>query len=127
MSIIICIEKNLERGRKMNFEDMSLEDLIKLKEKIETLISQKQEKKVVITLSYNHYKGSGKCWVAKIEPNTKKILNFVNAVGVDKRDNYRGTKNFELSDGYYLRCQEGSKKNDDRKYFQILSGNIIEL
>ena len=110
-----------------NLKDLSVSELESLKNQIEIEIAQRSGNKHLLHLSYNQYKGSGKCWVARINPETKKILGFVDAESVQKDGNYKGEKTYELIDGNYLSCESGSKSTDNRTYFQIKDGEYSEL
>ena len=109
-----------------NLQDLDVEALHEISARISELIREKSAY-VIVKLRYNRYYGSGKCWVAEVDKETKKILNFVNAESVEKRDWYSGKKIFKLKDGFYLFNQEGSKSNDDRKYFQVKNGELIRF
>ena len=113
----------------MELNELTLEELIELREKVEQAIekcSEDNSNKYQLELNYNHYKGTGKCWVAHVDKKTKKILKFVNAESNVKNDKYKGYKIFLLRDGYYLSCETGTKSNDKRQYFEIVNGEYIE-
>lgn len=110
-----------------NLKNMSLEELQALKSEIEKEIASRNSQKYILHLSYHHFKGSGKCWLANIDPTTKKILSFVNAESVQKDDNHKGSKTFALMDGYYLSCESGTKSTDRRQYFKIENGEYMEM
>lgn len=95
------------------------------KDDIDRLIKNKSGV-VQIELPYNQYKGSGKCWIAEVDKNTKKILRFLNAESVIK-DGHKGTKIFVVKDGYYYLCYEGSSSYDKREYIKISNGEQIEF
>ena len=81
-------------------------------------ISRRAEIYFKVELKYNYYKGTGKCWIARVNEN-KKILSFVTFEAKISRDNYSGSKVFLLGDGDYQSCESGSKRQDSRKYFSI--------
>jgi len=99
---------------------MSKEELEALLYEVQEELARRQSNKVRIELYYNRYKGSGKCWVARVNDN-KKIIGFVEPETVE-RDGYKGSKLFLLGDGKYLICQEGSKSRDYRKYIVVKNG-----
>lgn len=111
----------------MDLEKMTREEILELRAKIDEILARTQETKYRVELGYNQYKGSGKCWVAKVGPDTKKILGFIDAESVIKRDNYSGRKVFLLPDGHYLFNEEGSKKSDSRRYVRIENGEEKEF
>lgn len=106
--------------------DLGLLDLRKLKAEIEEQIKQKQPKKLTMKLEYNMFKGSGKCWVAEVDRDTKKILSFITAESVQKEGNHKGLKTYLLGDGYYVSVSEGTKAHDDTEYFEVMDGKIKE-
>ncbi len=87
----------------------------------------KEQKEIIVDLEYNQFKGSGKCWIAMVDSNTKKILSFVNAESVQKNGNTKGFKTFKVCDGYYLSCETGTKSYDRREYFRVKDGKIQEF
>ena len=109
-------------------KQLDVKELHRIKELAETLIEEKSSavKPYLLTLYYNLYKGSGKCWVANVDKDTKKILGFINTESYVKIDTYKGKKNFLLKDGYYLACDEGTKSRDNRVYFRIVNGEYVE-
>jgi hypothetical protein len=112
-------------------ENLTLDQLKSLQQKILILI----EKKTLVTsvlkvLSYNTYKGTGKCWIAIINPKTKKILSFLNTESIQKRDKYSGQKTFEipLKEGQAYQIREtGSKSSDHNEYLIVQNGQLINL
>lgn len=81
-------------------------------------------------LAYNAYKGTGKCWIAKVDPITKEKLGFLEATARDPRDKYSGTKTFSvpLEDGaMYLFCETGSKSSDSRYYRKVVNGKLVQV
>ena len=106
---------------------MKTEELIAMKTAIEEELKKKSGK-VVIKLNFNQYKGSGKCWVAIIDPATKEKLGFVNAISVNKTRNYSGEKVFELEEGKtYMTNEAGTKSSDERKIIIVSEGIIKEV
>lgn len=91
----------------------------------EQLLAESNTGRLILELEYNRYKGTGKCWVAIVDETTKKIVDFLKPASHNK-DGYKGTKVFEVEDGYYLVCQAGSKSYDDKKYIRVFGGEIIE-
>lgn len=107
---------------------LSVEELYEVKDEVYYLIALKSSNQgYKIELSYDAYKGSGKCWIAKVDRNTKKILGFVDAESNVKTSNYKGYKTFMLKDGCYLSCESCTKSSDARTYFEIRNGECIDL
>jgi len=105
--------------------EMTTEELENLKEDIRKEISSRNEEKngsrrIELHLRSNAYKGSGKCWIAKVD-EYKKILGFIEPHTVIP-DDYKKEKIFFLEDGSYLSCEAGSKCHDTRKYFKVKNG-----
>jgi len=81
---------------------------------------------ISMILGYNSYKG--KTWVAKVEltksGNVKKdSYVFLDAVAYNRRDNYSGTKEYEIPNKegvYYLECEKKS-----RRVFHVVAGEIV--
>lgn len=109
-----------------NLTNQELEDLQKvIKEKLES-----HSKKEVVELYYNNYKGTGKCWVAIVDPETKKIQSFLETESKQPRDNYSGVKTFSvpLVEGQvYLFNDTGSKSKDDRRYYQVKDNKLVKI
>lgn len=115
------LEQILEALNALNHEEK-----VNLKLALDSqLLAERNSGQLILELEYNRYKGSGKCWIAIVDETTKKILNFLKPESV-QRDGYKGTKVFEVEDGYYLVCQAGSKSYDDKKYIRVFGGEIIE-
>ena len=111
----------------MQYTNMKTEELIAMKTAIEEEL-KKRSGKVVIKLNFNQYKGSGKCWVAIIDPTTKEKLGFVNAISVNKTANYAGEKVFELEEGKtYMTNEADTKSSDKRKIIIVSEGKIKEV
>lgn len=115
----------------MDFSNYSVEELKEFKTQIETLILEKKEKKaekdVTVWLNYNKYKGTGKCWIAEIDPRTKKIESFLDAESVEKRDNYSGDKCFlvPLIEGKCYQFRESGSKSSDHNYYRKVENNAL--
>ena len=81
-------------------------------------------------LDYNSYKGSGKCWVANIDPKTKKILSFIDCESVKKEGSYKGTKTFlvPIIEGHAYQFRESGTKTNDSNFYRIaLGGELVVL
>lgn len=109
-------------------KELTIEELRELAAQVQDEIARKAEKQfAVVELAYNAYKGSGKCWVAKVDPQTKAKLGFLDATARDPRDGYSGTKTFSvpLIEGeMYLFCETGSKSSDSRYYRKVANGKL---
>lgn len=106
----------------MELKEMTREELVTLRAQIDDLLADMQENKLLVELAYHGYKGTGKCWAAKVDPQTKKILGFVDAESVVKDGKYTGYKTFYLADGHYLLCETGTKSQDSRRYVKVTDG-----
>ena len=100
--------------------------LMELADEINLLIRDAGDN-VEIDLDYDQFKGSGKCFVAKVDKNTKKMLKDIKEESIVSTSKYRGRKHFILPDGYYLTCETGTKAQDNRKYLKIIDGVISEF
>lgn len=108
----------------MDLKNMKTEELLALQEAIQKELNNRSGK-VIVELGYHKYKGTGKCWVAEIDPATKKKLGFVDAVGHEYIDKYRGVKTFELQEGKtYELCETGTKSNDSRRIVTVIGGEL---
>lgn len=109
-------------------KELTIEELRELAAQVQDEIARKAEKQfAVVELAYNAYKGSGKCWVAKVDPQTKAKLGFLDATARDPRDSYSETKTFSipLEEGaMYLICETGSKSSDSRCYRKVMNGKL---
>lgn len=109
-------------------KELTVDELHELAAQVADEIDRKAEKQfAVVELSYNAYKGSGKCWVAKVDPQTKAKLGFLDSTARDPRDGYSGTKTFSvpLVEGeMYLFCESGSKSSDSRYYRKVVNGKL---
>ena len=109
-------------------KQFELDELVEIKELVDGIIdSINEQKEIVIELEYNQFKGSGKCWIAMVDSKTKKILSFVDVESNQKDGNTKGFKTFILKDGYYLSCETGTKSYDNREYFRVKDGQIIDF
>ena len=80
---------------KEEVKQLGLVELIEIKEVVDCLVdSLKEQTEVIIKLEYNYYKGSGKCWIARVDSKTKKILSFVDAESNERDGNTRVFKTF---------------------------------
>jgi len=109
-------------------KQLDLGELMEIKEVVDSLVdSLKEQEEIVVKLEYNQYKGSGKCWVARVDSTTKKILSFVDVESNERNGNTKGFKTFILKDGYYLSSETGTKSTDFREYFRVKDGQIIDF
>lgn len=112
----------------INLKGLSAEELKNLIEQATIeLNSRPTTKKLIVTLEYNKYKGSGKCWIANVDPQTKKILGFLNAESVQETGMNKGKKTFSVPDGHYLFCQSDSGSSDSKKYYRVQGGEKTEF
>lgn len=111
----------------MEYSKLSTEELLQMQKDIENELRVRSGK-VLVTLSYNTYKGSGKCWVAEINPTTKEKLGFLKPISSESTSNYSGTRTYELHEGktYYMR-QMGTKSHDEDKIVQVVDGKLKYL
>ncbi len=109
----------------MNLENLTLEELVELKSKIDDEIARR-DTKVTVTITANPFKGSGKAWIAEIDPNTKKKIQFLNPVHVEK-DGYVLHKTYELLPGKYYEINEKlSRSYDRREVVRVDAGGNIQ-
>jgi len=115
---------------KEKIKNLDINELEKLNKYIQDLMIEKSKNnKVSLTLEFNRFKGSGKCWIAICDPKTKKIENFIEPENTII-DGYKGIKiyNLPLVDGVcYLTCQTGSKSHDERKYYIVENKELKEI
>lgn len=81
----------------------------------------------LVELSYNAYKGTGKAWIAEIDPGTRKILGFLDAESSEK-SGYKGTKRFlvPLIEGKcYKTREEGTKSCDTDRIYLVEDGKLV--
>ncbi|MEW6481957.1 MAG: hypothetical protein AB1397_02980 [bacterium] len=109
---------------RQEMEKMSNDDLNAIITMAQEIIAGRNGKKLEIHLYSHSYKGSGKCWVARID-EYKKILGFVEPHTVIP-DGYRREKVFFLPDGQYLLCSVGSKSHDNRRYITVRDGQEVK-
>jgi hypothetical protein len=100
--------------------------LMELSDEIYLLIREASNT-IEIDLVYDKFKGSGKCFVAKVDRNTKKILKQIKEESNIDASKYKGRKHFILIDGYYLTCETGSKSQDNRRYIKVNNGIIDDF
>jgi len=109
-------------------KELSVEDLRELAAQVKDELDRKVGQQFsVVELAYNAYKGTGKCWIARVDPVTKEKQGFLEATARDSRDKYSGTKTFSvpLEDGaMYLFCETGSKSSDSRFYCKVVNGKL---
>lgn len=109
-------------------KDLSVEELRELAAQVRDEIDRKAEKQfAIVELLYNACKGTGKCWVARVDPSTKAKLGFIDATELKSRGKYSGTKTFSvpLEEGeIYLFCETGSKSSDSRFYRKVVNGKL---
>lgn len=114
---------------KKYLDNLSLMELLQLKDAIEDRIlslTKANEDPLMLELSYDLYKGSGKAWIAEVDEKTKKILGFLDAESNVKEDTYRGYKVFLIhKDGYYLSNEKGTGTQDKRTYFRVVNNQYI--
>jgi len=114
-----------------NLSTLTKEQLLELQNEIAAEIGRRCASEFeIMELAYNTYKGSGKCWIATVDPATKKILRFLDPESKVPRDNYSGHKVFRvpLVDGTtYLMCQSGSKSTDSRQYFTVQARKLEKM
>lgn len=79
-------------------------------------------------LEYNTYKGSGKCWIAEIDPETKEKLSFLDAKSVEKDGTYKGKKTYKvpLIEGKAYQFRESDTKSVDKNYYRIVRDGKLE-
>jgi hypothetical protein len=83
----------------------------------------------LVTLSYNAYKGTGKAWIAEIDPRTRKIIAFLDAESHEKIGTYKGEKRFlvPLVEGKcYKTREEGSKSCDTDRIYLVKNGELVQ-
>jgi len=97
----------------VNLQKLNMTELCSLFGEVEREIARRKgNEREVISLSYNQYKGSGKCWIARVDNETRKIIDFLQCESVQRRDNYSGKKTFSvpLIEGMcYLFCENCTK------------------
>ena len=109
----------------INLKELSDADLEILKHDVDKEIQSRVKAHQQIWLEYNQYKGSGKCWVARIDEN-EKVTEFLKVESVAK-DGYKGKKLFlvPLVEGNtYLYTSEGTKSYDSKSKFIVKNGKL---
>jgi len=108
-----------------SLKELETTELLELQKEIEEELKRRNGK-ATITLYYNKYKGTGKCWVAEIDQYGK-ILKFVNPIG-GKKDWNRGERTFELQEGKRYRLHSvGTKTVDTKQYVTVEKGEIKNI
>lgn len=109
-------------------KELSVEDLRELSAQVKDELERKVGQQFAIwELAFDARKGSGKCWIARVDPQTKAKLGFLDATALKSRGKYSGTKTFSvpLEDGeMYLFCETGSKSSDSRYYRKVVNGKL---
>lgn len=100
--------------------------LMELAESITDIIKENSVT-VEINLHYDQFKGSGKCYAARIDPVSRKILDYVEPDRIISQGKYKGEHIYYLLDGYYLLNETGNKAQDYRKYIKVAGGDIEML
>ena len=77
---------------------------------------------VKIKLEKNDYEGDGKTWIARATKDGK-IMDFLRGSFQGQKNRkgyaYKGTKIYELSDGYYIGNEPYSGKYSVRFFFEV--------
>lgn len=109
-------------------KDLSVEELRELAAQVKDELDRKVGQQFAIwELAFDARKGSGKCWIARVDPQTKAKLGFLDATELKSRGKYSGTKTFSvpLEEGeIYLFCETGSKSSDSRFYRKVVNGKL---
>jgi len=112
--------------RNMEYANINTQDLNAMKMAIEEEI-RKRSGKVLVKVLFHQYKGTGKAWVAKIDPATKKIIEFLAPLSTTK-DGYGGEKVYELCEGpTYMINEMGTKSQDHRRIVMVSEGKLKEV
>jgi len=106
---------------KETIKGMTDEELLSLSQMVQKEI-ERRSKYEVLTLEYNDYKG--KTWVARVNPETLEIVEFIPASS--KRTygrRYMGEKRYKipLVEGTMYAIQELGR----RKYYKVVDGKLI--
>ena len=109
--------------KKEELKGMATEQLHEIITLVQEEIASRNGAKLEVHLHSNAYKGSGKCWIARVDQH-KKILGFVDA-HTTIPDGYEKGKIFFLVDDDYLLCEKGSKSRDTRRYITVKDGKEI--
>lgn len=112
----------------MDFTTLTTAELSKfIADATAELQSRSADQFEIIELTYNQYKGSGKAWIAEVDPQTKKLDHFLDAES-NIKDGYKGTKTFKvpmIEGKMYWICEEGTKSYDS-KYFRVVRDGKLE-
>lgn len=109
--------------------NLNIDELKELKIKIDSLILAKTPRRTAtLLLSAHPYKGSGKCWVAEVDPeNGYAHLAWVEKKFNSKEGNYSHF-DIELQEGKtYKICDSGSKSSDNRRIVKVENGEIKKI
>jgi hypothetical protein len=99
--------------------------------------SSEIQKKIKIKLYWNKYKGTGKCWLAKVVNGKYEFLSAVDfedtkgtkervVDGIPKGGIYEAVKIYEIyEDGEYVAHEQYTKTRDLRHTFEVKNGKII--
>ena len=104
----------------LELKKLSIEELNTLLKSVEAeLESRTPAEGEVVTLEYNQYKGTGKCWIAIVDEKTLEKRGWVDAKSVQK-NGYKGTKIFmvPLKEGTCYQFNEAGSKSQDCRYFR---------
>lgn len=82
--------------------------------------------KTILEVFYNTITGSSECWIARIDKDTKENLSFVEPVEI-KGDEIKGSKVYELDDGYYRTLSGLGLQEKKTGCYEIKEGNIIKI
>lgn len=118
--------RNVKISKKANLdlEKMSNEELKGMSGNISSILKRRSKKKYhELKIDANPYKGTGKCWIQRIEDG--KRTSFVDPYDVEK-DRYKLEKTFRLQPGMYLVNTSGSKSYDKRYKIKINPDYTIE-
>ncbi len=85
----------------------------------------------VVELNYNEWVGSGRCYIAEINPETKRIISLLNCESRRPRNSHSGTKIYHLpliNEATYFICESGDKSGHDiRTYKTVKDGKLKSL
>jgi hypothetical protein len=113
-----------------NIRDASTEELEKMMQAIQDeLARRKGEEEAPVTVeysvSYHQYKGSGKAWIAELDPKTKARVRFLNPE-YSRKGEHEVTKYFRLTPGMYEANSYLSRHHDQRVIFTVDEDGEIE-
>lgn len=107
-------------------EEISTEELEKAMAVIKDEIARRKELTATYEVSYHRYKGSGKAWIAELDPATKARIRFLEPSFLRKTDSQEVTKFYELPPGMYETNSYLSKAYDVRKIIVVDENGKIE-